>query len=127
MKLNLLQAEIVLALVALGMGPSARQAAAITGGQWDKDNVYSNVGCLFVPGGSQYPPWVSASGTLIHPRVLLTAGHVTAFFDEHDLAAPYFRVSFGNNINIDDPANWYEIETWITHFEVALFGYRAEN
>ena len=110
-----LQALFALPVIALAMGLFARQAAAITGGQLDENNIYSNVGCLFVPGDSEFPPWVSASGTLIHPRVLLTAGHVTAFFDEHDLAAQYFRVSFGNNINVDDPANWYEIETWVTH------------
>jgi hypothetical protein len=109
--MNAIRLSLLMAIVAWAL--FAQQALAITGGQVDEDNIYSNVGCLFVPGDSEFPPWVSASGTLIHPRVLLTAGHVTAFFDEHYLAAPYFRVTFGNNIN--EPAAWYEIETWITH------------
>ena len=49
-------------------------AAAITWGEPDTE--HTNVGAMVVdyPG---YGPWQTCSGTLIHPRVFLTAGHCT--------------------------------------------------
>ena len=69
------------ALVMLSL--SVRPARAITGGVVDDQNTYSNVGAILVvhAPNPDYPvPNIVGSGTLIHPRVLLTAGHVTAYF-----------------------------------------------
>ena len=50
-------------------------------------------------------PWVAGTGTLIISRVLLTAGHITAFYQafwEQGIGSPDdFRVSFG--VNAYDP------------------------
>ena len=61
----------VVSLVLLGNGPSA---VAITGGTEDLANTYSNVGQLvfYQPDGR-----FRCSGTLVAPRVLLTAAHCT--------------------------------------------------
>jgi hypothetical protein len=54
-------------------------AAAITYGQVDSTNAYSNVGAFIVqsPSGLIYP---LCSGTLIAPTVFLTASHCTSYF-----------------------------------------------
>jgi hypothetical protein len=88
------------------------RAWAITGGEVDQNNIYSNVaaGVWFPPDGSE--PVIAFSGTLIHPRVLLTAGHVTWSGQQHPEWPPPY-VSFG--ANAFDPATWREIEAAITH------------
>jgi len=60
----------LLLVLAVGVIP----AAAITWGEPDTE--HTNVGAMVVdwPG---YGPWQVCSGTLIHPRVFLTAGHCT--------------------------------------------------
>jgi hypothetical protein len=70
MKKKLVVLIAVLILVAI----TAIPAAAITWGQPDTE--HTNVGAMVVdwPG---YGPWQVCSGTLIHPRVFLTAGHCT--------------------------------------------------
>lgn len=100
-------------LVMLGL--SVQPAPAITGGQVDENNTYSNVGALVVtPPLDIYPPWVLASGTLIHPRVVLTAGHVTREVEKHwGDAANLFQVSFGTDAL--EPSTWHEVEAVITH------------
>jgi V8-like Glu-specific endopeptidase len=57
-------------------------AAAITWGE--PDTVHANVGAMVVdwPG---YGPWQWCSGTLIHPRVFLTAGHCTADLEAYGI------------------------------------------
>lgn len=60
---------------------SAPQAEAITYGQIDSTNAYSNVGAFIVqsPSGLIYP---LCSGTLIAPNVFLTASHCTSYFTD---------------------------------------------
>ena len=59
------------ALVMVGATP----AGAITGGQFDEKNVYSNVGLIaFYDDGTRY----RCSATLVSPTVLLTAAHCTS-------------------------------------------------
>lgn len=99
-------------IVALGL--SVPQAVAITGGEVDQDNTYSNVACVvFVPPDGLAPPFVYFSATLVRPRVLLTAGHTAVIMQEFPGVIPYLRVSFGTNAL--DPSTWREIETGFAH------------
>ena len=97
----------------------ARPAAAITFGEPDSDNRFPNVGAIVAVRDSS----IVGSGILIHPRVLLTAGHVTADIEflvasgiaTHDDG----RVSFG--VDATDPSTWHEIETVLTHPDYQLY------
>jgi|GEM_PF-279782 len=116
--MNAIRLSLVAAIVALGL--LAPQAVAITGGQVDEENTYSNVGAVVVihsPFPEDQVPYVGATGTLIHPRVLLTAGHVTALMESvwaQGIGSPNdIRVSFG--VNALDPKTWLEIEDAIAH------------
>src|SRR5262245_59115984 len=79
------------------------QARAITNGQID-GNAHPNVGAgVFLQ--SIFPPtpapMVCGSGTLIHPRVFLTAGHATALLEtvlgNGAISLSDCRLSFGRN------------------------------
>ena len=116
--MNTNRLSLLAAVVALGL--FVPQALAITGGEVDKNNTYSNVGAIIViysPFPEDQCPWAAGTGILIHPRVLLTAGHVTAVFEaswEQGIGIPDdLRVSFG--VNAYDPKTWLEIEGVITH------------
>ncbi|MBP7934262.1 MAG: trypsin-like serine protease [Phycisphaerae bacterium] len=107
---RLLAGAVALPLITTGFsGP----AWAITGGEVDENNTYSNVGAVvwLPPDGSG--PSVGCSGILIHPRVLLTAGHGTIFPEENPWVIPLSFVSFGTNAL--DPSTWHEVQTVITH------------
>lgn len=103
-------------LLVLALTP--RPATAITGGEVDVDNRYSNVGSLVVVGDT-FPgvPFVTASGTLIHPRVMLTAGHVTADAEFRiatgQATTEDVRVSFATDAFDED--SWVEVEAFVTH------------
>jgi hypothetical protein len=95
------------------------QAQAITNGQLD-GNAHPNVGAgVFLQ--SIFPPtpapMVCGSGTLIHPRVLLTAGHGTALLEtvlgNGSFSLSDFRLSFGSNAL--DPASWRTVSNLRTH------------
>ncbi|MCW5551339.1 MAG: trypsin-like serine protease [Verrucomicrobiae bacterium] len=97
-------------------------APAITNGEVDTDNRHANVGAVVLvndlPDYPEYPaPHVFSSGTLIHPRVLLTAGHLVDQV-ERAVAAGLgtlddLRVSFG--VNAYDPATWLEVAAIAKH------------
>ena len=109
---RLLAGAVPLLLISAGFtGP----AWAITGGEVDEQNTYSNVGALvwLPPDGSG--PVVAGSGTLIHPRVFLTAGHIAIFGEENPWAIPLTFVSFGTDAL--EPSSWHEVEAAITHPE----------
>ena len=105
------------------LGLAVQSALAITGGEVDAGNRYSNVGAILIvknaSGVDRPVPRVSCTGTLIHPRVLLTAGHCThvwetAFADPQLGFSPdNLRVSFG--VDSLDPSTWLQIEGVITH------------
>jgi len=75
-KLSIL-AGLLLALI-VGVAP----AAAVTWGQ--PDTAHPNVGAMVVD-WPDYGPWQWCSGTLIHPRVFLTAGHCTADLEAYGI------------------------------------------
>jgi secreted trypsin-like serine protease len=65
----------LLLILAVGALP----AAAITWGQPDTE--HTNVGAMVID-HPRYGPYQWCSGTLIHPRVFLTAGHCTEGFED---------------------------------------------
>jgi len=101
---------VVLLLISAALGG---RVWAITGGEVDEDNTYSNVGAVvgMPPDGSG--PAVMSSGTLIHPRVLLTAGHVSLFMEQNPWTIPLTFISFSPYAL--DPATGHEVEAAITH------------
>jgi hypothetical protein len=96
---------------------TARPARAITFGQPDTENRFSNVGAIVVTEGLPGAPYVVASGVLIHPRVFLTAGHITAEGESLlEQGVPLFdisRISFGTDAL--DPSTWVEAVATMTH------------
>jgi hypothetical protein len=99
------------------LGLFVQQAVAITGGELDEKNAYSNVGACVYRAATSGPdigkPFVLFSGTLIHPRVFLTAGHCTDLYRQYSDLIPLTCVSFGTDAL--DPSTWRDIEAVITH------------
>lgn len=100
-------------------------APAIVNGKVDSNNTFPNVGAIVVVKPVQFPslpalanpPASVACGILIHPRVMLAAGHVTAPMEqllaEGTATLDDFRVSFSPNSF--DRKSWHEIADVITH------------
>lgn len=94
----------LLLVLTVGVAP----VLAITWGQPDAE--HTNVGALVVdwPG---YGPFQICSGTLIHPRVFLTAGHCTFDLDDYGIETVW--------VNFDEyalnPDTMLEVEEVITH------------
>ncbi len=86
---------------------------AVTGGQVDQNNAYPNVGAVVLTPDAAPFPMAAGSGILIHPRVLLTAGHVTKIMEWLPWTVPLTYVSFSPNSL--DPNSWLEIEAAYTH------------
>lgn len=103
-KISILIALLVLLVI------TALPAAAITWGE--PDTTHTNVGAMVVdwPG---YGPWQYCSGTLIHPQVVLTAGHCTDGLEENGIEQVW--VSFAPYA-LDELRN---VATVITHPEYA--------
>jgi secreted trypsin-like serine protease len=80
---------VLMTMLALAGG-----AAAITGGQLDSSNTYSNVGALYAsaPG---HPLQLFCSGTLVKPGVFLTAAHCIAAIQS--VPGPQMYVTFAWN------------------------------
>src|SRR5215471_18206096 len=99
-----------LALARFGLN----NAQAITNGQLD-GNGHPNVGGfvwlknIFAPTWPATPPLVVGAGNLIHPRVLLTAGHGTRLMEDAIAGATMtiddLLVSFASDAN--NPATWH--------------------
>ena len=59
------------------------------------------------------------SGTLIHERVILTAGHAVAFIESGELTL--LGVSFGQEADLEDPSTWVEVSDLVCSY-TALHG-----
>ena len=99
------------------------EAQAITNGQLDGD-AHPNVGgvaWLVSPWPDAQAPVVCGSGSLIHPRVYLTAGHGTYLVEGHlaqgILTLNDLRVSFASDAS--NPATWRAISGVLTHPDFA--------
>jgi len=96
-------------------------AYAITNGEPD-GNAHPYVGWVVVWDGES--PWVYlGTGSLIAPKVVLTAGHVVA--DEPDYIIEYVWVSFDPYAvwsPLSHPEEWNVAESWHTHphYEIGL-------
>lgn len=110
------------AALAIGLAAafSPQSAFAIVGGEPDGD-AHPNVGAtvwINPPADRNFDvPRVQCSGTLIHPRVFLTAGHCTfniqRRLDEGLMTLDDMRVNFGPDVF--DPDSSHEIVAAITH------------
>jgi hypothetical protein len=92
---------LILAVVAVPVG-------AITWGEPDTE--HTNVGAMVVD-WPDYGPWQVCSGTLIHPRVFLTAGHCTSGWEGTGVET--FWVNFDPDAL--NSATLLEVEQVITH------------
>ena len=119
--MNANKLSLFTAIVAGGM--FVPPAFAIVGGEEDTDNRFSNVGTVvFAPPGSVPSP--RFTGTLIHPRVFLTAGHATEqFLQNHPWPFTDCYVSFAPDVRHQDLWDWSEIEAVITHPDYEPNGY----
>jgi secreted trypsin-like serine protease len=98
------------------------QAMAITYGQIDTTNQYSNVGAIIIsiPGEGNFE---FCSGTLIGEREFLTAGHCTYFLTNLIAAGSFalenVKVSF-DPLDDTQPASFWDVEAFITHPDFKL-------
>lgn len=107
-------AGLVLILTILAL---TGQALAITWGEPDADNTYSNVGAIVLDRPEREPSQF-CTGTLIAPTVFLTAGHCTDYLEEliseELITQAMIKVSFDPE-DIFDPEGWIEIAQIVTH------------
>jgi hypothetical protein len=89
---------------------AALPAGAITWGQLDTAHPF--VGAMVVD-WPDYGPWQLCSGTLIHPQVVLTAGHCT--YDLDDIGITTVWVNFDPYAL--NPDTLLEVSEWVTHPE----------
>lgn len=93
-------------LFAVGLMLAATPAQAITYGTPDPGHPF--VGAMVITYKGQAYEW--CSGTLIAPRVFLTAGHCTIDLSAYVTGAQDVHISFGPNVV--DPATWHDVESW---------------
>jgi hypothetical protein len=104
---------IVLVLILAGWGASV---FAITWGEPDAEEIYPEVGAFFVE-RDDGAKWAVCTGTLIHPRIFLTAAHCTAYVQELDAEGRLVdvSVSFDFDVNLDQNPTLLDVDDIITH------------
>lgn len=107
LSLNAFGAVLVVAAFVL-TGP----AGAITYGTIDEG--HRQVGAILVPWKGEYIEW--CSGTLVSPRVFLTAGHCTAAMAFYEFSPDVVRVSFSLYL-FGKGAKWLEVIDYFSHPE----------
>jgi secreted trypsin-like serine protease len=94
---------------------SVPQAGAITGGEVDTEHI--NVGAILVRLKEGEEPVQWCSGTLIHPRVFLTAGHCVDPLIRNEISPDDVSVSF-NTDAFQRP--WQAVEGFVLHPEYSF-------
>ena len=110
-RISMLSFSLVLIAAAI-----PRTAFALDGGLEDNDSKPAYLNACAVIGVPADPdgPLRMASGVLIHPRVVLTAGHVTDWFATiWDVPPERARISF--SADAFDESQWLEVEDYVTH------------
>ena len=97
---------VVLVLV-VGVAP----ALAITWGELDTE--HTNVGAMVIFHPIHEMLWQTCTGTLVHPRVFLTAGHCTEVMDAYGLGMDEVWVNF--HLNALNEETLLEVEDVISH------------
>jgi Trypsin len=119
MRRHVSSATLTLVLVvtgALALGVFVPRAVAITFGEVDAGNTHCDVGCLVYQAPDAPDPIVVSTGMLVHPRVFLTAGHVTIQTEQDPALMSRAYVSFAANaFDQSDHSTWGEVEASITH------------
>lgn len=99
---------LLLLVLVLILAIAVQPVAAITWGELDTQ--HTNVGAMVVD-WPDYGPWQFCTGTLIHPRVFLTAGHCTSALADYGITRVW--------VNFDEwalnPATMLEVSQVITH------------
>jgi hypothetical protein len=91
-------------------------AAAITWGEPDGEG-HRDVGAMVVYDSISHEWFQACSGTLIHPYIVLTAGHCTDWAETFGTSeSTNVRVNFAENaLDFSDSSTWREVEFVITH------------
>ena len=101
-------------LAVVGLLVAAMPAQAITYGH--PDTAHPFVGAIVVESNQG---WTSefCSGTLIAPRVFLTAGHCTTPLASYVDGPQDVHISFGDGDarGVLDPSTWHDVQTWVTN------------
>ena len=121
MRHKMFWAIIALAAVAVtGSGP----AWAITGGEPD-GNRHPNVGTVIAyhPAYGRIIPW--GSGTLVHERVMLTAGHIVAPILSGEVTL--LGVSFDPVADLTNPSSWLKVSNALCSNSPNGSGRRSAN
>ncbi|MFL5968353.1 MAG: trypsin-like serine protease [Gaiellaceae bacterium] len=98
MRKTLLLLAVLAAALAIGIGP----AGAITDGALDGTN-HSYVGLMVAQDKKGNPLW-RCSGTLLGPKLFLTAGHCT------EAPAAHAEIWFASDVDAGRPANGYPLD-----------------
>ncbi len=115
-RFSMLRCLLLLGIAAIFLAGGLPSAHAIDGGFEDSDEAPQHPNACAVIGIPADPDELlrMASGALIHPRVVLTAGHVTDWFGTiWDVPADRTRISFA--ADAFDETQWLKVSYYETH------------